>query len=316
MSDIIAANVGVQGVRLDASESVFFRRQLEVIAPRAYDTVYPEFVGRQVVPTIGGLPEWTKVFLYRGYTMFGSAKVIGDYADDLPRADVAGNEVAQLVKTIGASFGYSREEMQLAMATGTPLSEMKAKAARRAIEGLIDVILSTGDAQNGLGGILNVTGATTETAGTKTGGGTAWTLAGVADEIAFDVLSLVAKIVLDTKMSFQRFNITLPIAKYNLLAQKRMGDGSNMTILAYLLATSPYIESIKPWYRTDAAGASAGTRMAAIPTGEGAVGAIVPQEFRMEIPQDRNLESVVLCTARVGGVVAFQPKSVGYMDAI
>lgn len=306
------------GLRLDASESVFFKRQLETIAPRLYNVQYPEFLARTFVPTIGGLPDWAKVFIYRGYELVGTAaKPIADYAADLPRAGAKGAEVSQLIKTVGASFGYSRDEVRIASATNTPLLDLDAKAARRFVDMTVDTWLSLGDAQNGITGVLRVSGATTETALTKTSGGTAWALTGVADEIAFDVLALVAKIALVTKMAYTRFNVCLPIAHYNILSQKRMGDGSNMTILAYLLATSPYINSIKPWYQCTLAGGSLdATRMAAIPVAEDAVGALVPQEFMMEMPQERNLETVVNCTARCGGVVPFQPLAIGYMDSI
>lgn len=302
--------------RLDAAESVFYSRQLEHIAPQLYNVKYADLMARKLIPTIAGVAEWAKVFTYRGVEQFGTAKVIADMADDLPTADVKGAEVSSRIVTVGSSFWYSKDEIKAAQAMGVPLEFMKAEAARRAVEQKIDTLIATGDATSGIVGLLDATGMTTVTAGTKTAGGTAWSLTGVADEIVLDVLALVSKLVLDSKGIFQKFRIVLPIDKYNILAQKRMGDGSNMTLLAYIKASSPYVEDIFPWYVCSTSGTGAVTQMCAFPADPRVVGAIVPREFTMEMPQDRNLASVINCTAKCGGVAKFYPSAIGQVLSI
>lgn len=302
--------------RLDAAESVFYSRQLEHIAPELYNVKYADLMGRKLIPTISGVADWAKVFTFRGVEQFGSAKVISDMADDLPTADVKGAEVSQRIVTVGSSFWYSKDEIRGAMAMGIPLEFMKAEAARRAVEQKIDTLIATGDSTAGIVGLLDATNMTTVTASTKTGGGTAWALTGVADEIVVDVLQLLSTLVADSKGIFQKFRIVLPIDKYNILAQKRMGDGSNMTLLAYIKASSPFLEEIYPWYVCSTSGTGSVTQMVAFPADPRVVGAIVSKEFTMEMPQERNLASVINCTAKCGGVAKFYPKAIGQVLSI
>lgn len=302
--------------RLDAAESVFYKRQLEYIAPQLYNVRYADLMARQLIPTIGGVPEWANVFTFRGLEQFGAAKVVTAYSDDLPRADASGAESSQIIKTYGASFGYNRDEIRAAMAMGVPLQELKARAARRAIDQAIDTALATGDSANGLSGILGTGTDYSANLATKSGGGLTWAN-GSPDEIALDIFELCSRIIAKVKGAFTRFRIVVPIEQDNLITQRRMGDGSNLTIKQFVLQNSPYVESITGWYKCDLAGAS-GTKdmMQAFPGDPQVVGALVPQEFKVEMPQDRNLETVVNCTARCGGVVTFFPPALGFMNGI
>ncbi len=305
--------------RLDAVESVFFKRQLEAIDSKVYETKYPQYKSRSLLPTVQGVAETDRVYTYRLMDTVGKAKFVGQAADDLPRADAFGTESSQNIKEIAAAYGYSISEIKAAARNGTPLDALKAMGARRALEEKIDSILALGDSTVGLKGLLGLSSTTTYTPSTKSAGGLTWgTMAApnaTGEEVAMDIMGAASKIVDATKGAFTRFKIVLPIEQYNYAAQKRMGDGSDVTALKFALGTSPYIESVEPWFRCDNAVSGTTDRMCVYPMDPEVVGALVPQEIQFHAPQLRNLEYVVPATASVGGVVCRYPVAVCYMDA-
>ena len=116
--------------RLDASESIFFKRQLESIDQRLYETVYPENKARSLIPTIAGVED-LPVYTWRMIKQFGKATIVADMADDVLRSDVSGEEQSQLIKTIASSYAWDIDEIKFASRVGTPLDFLKAMSARR-----------------------------------------------------------------------------------------------------------------------------------------------------------------------------------------
>lgn len=305
--------------RLDAAESVFFKRQLEQIDERLYGEVYPDNMARQLIPTISGVDPDVPVYTWRMTKKFGEAIIVDDMAGDVPRSDVSGEEQSQTIKTIAGAYGWTLDELKYAARTGTPLDAMKAMSARHSVDTKMDRILALGDTASGLSGILNLSNTTTFTPGTKTGGGLTWALA-TADEIAADIFGICTKVIEVMKQAggpmFQRFRICIPVAQYALAAQKRMGDGSDSTVLNFCKANSPYIESINAWHRCDGAGGGGTDRMLAFPPSEEVVGALVPLEFQTQPPQQENLAYKVIARAKTGGVISRYPLAVAYGDGI
>ena len=306
-------------LRLDASETAFLRRSLEFEDKQAYEAVYPQNLARTYIPTQPGVPDWANVYTWQMFEKFGRAKIIGSHSDDLPRADARGTDASRIIKDLGAAYGFTIREIKRAAATNTPLDSMKAMAARFAIDTEMDTILATGLSTHNLEGLLTITGANTYTPITKSAGGTAWTNA-TPDEIAADLFGIVAKALVDMKMSggpvFQRFVILLPTTQYTTITSRRMGDGSDKTILKYALENSPWIEAIEPWHHCSAAGGGGTDRMVAYPRNPMVVAGIVPQEYSAMPPEQRNLEYIVNATASTGGVVCRYTVAVVYGDGI
>ena len=305
--------------RLDAAESVWFKRQLEFIDRQMYETVFPDNLARLYIPTQSGVPDWANVYTWHMFEKFGKAKIIGNHGDDLPRADATGSEASKIIKDLGVAYGWTLREVKRSNATGVPLDAMKAMSARFAIDTEMDNILANGLATHNLEGLLSLTGANTYTPITKAGGGTTWAVA-TPDEISQDLFGIVAKAQGDLKMAggpvFRKFTILIPIEQYALIAQKRMGDGSNITVLNFCLQNSPWIEAIEPWHHCDTAGSGGVDRMVAYPRNPLVVAGIVPQEYVAMTPQQRNLEFVVNTIASTGGVVCRYPIAVLYGDGI
>ena len=118
--------------RFDANESMFFARQLESIKAQTYDVKRANLNALQLMPVSTDVPEGATTITYRQYDTVGMAKVIANYANDLPRADVTGKEFTSNIRSIGNAFGYNTQEIRSAIFAGVNLPARKAMAATRA----------------------------------------------------------------------------------------------------------------------------------------------------------------------------------------
>lgn len=306
-------------VRLDAAESVWFKRQLESVDRQQYDVQFPENKARQLIPTQQGIPDWARLYTWRMFTKVGRAKIIANKADDIPRADATGEEDSKIIKPVASSYGWDIFEIKAAAATGTPLDAMRAAACRHAVETEVDSVLALGSDLHNLEGLLSLSGTQTTTPGVKSGGGTTWVL-GTAKEIQADIRAAINKVIEANKGAggpqFRRFVIVIPEVQYGHIAQEQFSSASDTTILRWLLDNNPFIEDIVPWHLCTGAGALATDRMCVYPRNPIVVAGIVPMEFSTQEPEKRGLEYVIDGIATTGGVVCRYPFTVCYTDGI
>ena len=129
-------------MRFDSAEdaAVFFARELDYIKTQTYDRLYPEFTALQMFPVTHEVPEGAETVTYYSYDKTGMAKIISNYATDLPRVDVKGEPTTVPVKSIGDSYGYSVQEMRASRMAGKSLDVRKAETARYQIDRLTNMI--------------------------------------------------------------------------------------------------------------------------------------------------------------------------------
>lgn len=301
---------------LDAAESAFFARQLEYIQSRTYDQKFPPLKARRYIPVNNQVDNAAAVYTFRAYSQFGVAKILASYSDDLPRADVKGQEFSIQIKGLGDSYGYNVQEIRAASRAQVNLDAKKATAARRAVEVLIDQMGFAGDGKTNAMGLSNIPNAGSYVVPAGVGGGTEWSTK-TPLEILADLNGIENKIVRDTKENEIPDTLLLPLEQYQLIAVTPMSATiPDTTILEYFLRTSQYVKNVDVWDKLDAAGAGGTDRMICYRRDPDAVELIVPQEFEQFPPQQRNLEWVVPCHARCAGVVAYYPLSISYGDGI
>lgn len=305
----------IRNLRMDASEGILFERQLEFVAAQTYDYRMRELVARTLVPKYNAISQNAATFTWRSYSKVGVAKLIAAYSDDLPRADVQGEENTSILKDVGASYGYNIREMRQAQEAGYQLPAMKAEAARQAIEEKINSILLFGDTAHGLYGLLNQPNATLYTIPNGADASPNWEDK-TGREIMADMLGIQTNQVTLTSGAEKPDTILLPLVSYNLIATEPYSDNSDATVLETFLRISPYVKKVIPVHGLETAGAGATRRMVSYRMAADAVGALIPQEFEQLDPEQHNLEFVVDCLARTGGVVAFYPLSISYGDDI
>lgn len=326
------------GLRADASQTLFFARQLEYIYTQTFDIKYPQLRARDLVPTDTRVPSGAESFTYRSYEKKGLAKIVHNYGEDFPNADAVANEFQQKVVSVGASYQFSVQDMRAAAMAGVPLEAKKADAARWAIESLLEDLAATGDSSgltpmlglaNGFG-ILPTTkispntvfgGFTTGSwaaqlaAAENAGGITAATISAIVG----DVLAMWNNVFTVSKGIHKPNTLVLPVQAYGVAATTlRSPTFTNDTILDYLkaLLQPQGVTEITYWGRLDTAGAASATRTLMYEKASDNEGLIISQEFEQFAPQPKGMLWVVPCHMRTGAVEVRYPKSVAYMDGL
>lgn len=303
-------------VNLDADQAVFFQRELEAIKAKSYDVKYAELKARQVLPVSFEAGPGAESITYRQYDMTGVAAIIANYAKDLPRADIKAKEFTAKVKSLGASYGYSVQEIRASQMTGKGLEQRRANAAKRAIEQKINSIAFFGDSASGLEGFINNPNIGSYTVPNDgSGNSTLWTNK-TPDQIIRDLNGLAHKTVEDTKGVDPADTILLPLSRYNYIASTPRSSTSDTTILEFFLKTSPYIKEVSWLNELETAGQGNSKRMIAYRRSPDYLTLEIPQDFEQFPEQEQGLEFVVPCHARIGGVIIYYPLSVAKGDGI
>jgi len=309
-------------VNLDANETAFFARELEFIKSRSYDVVYPELKAIQLIPVSTEAGSGAETITYQQFDQVGVAKIIANYADDLPRADIKGKEFTAKVRSIGDSYGYNVQEIRAAQMANRNLTQRKANAARRANDQLVDSLAWYGDATHGLVGLLNNPNITAVEV--QVGATTAkkkWAEKN-PDEILLDLNDGVTDIIELTNGVEVPDTILIPIAQLALIQKTRLAAGTDTTILQFFLANNPSITRIEWVVQLKA--------VDPLPSGDtGPKDVMVvyqrnPDKLTLEIPQpyeqfpaqERNLEFVIPTHSRFGGVIIYYPLSVSVVEGI
>lgn len=301
--------------RFDANESMFFARQLEAIKAQTYDVKRANLNALQLMPVSTDVPEGATTITYRQYDTVGMAKVIANYANDLPRADVTGKEFTSNIRSIGNAFGYNTQEIRSAIFAGVNLPARKAMAATRAHQEKINALAFTGDADHGLPGLIsnaNVPEVTLAADGT----GSAKTFASkTADKIVRDVNSLINKIISQSKGVHRATEVWMPVEQYALIATTQNSTASDTTILQFLQQVHPGV-TFRQVVELDGAGASGADRMYAIENSRDNWAIEIPMMMKMYSPQQKGLEFEVPVESRFGGVIIEYPLALAFCDGV
>lgn len=309
--------------RLDANETVYFERQLEVIDERTFDQEYAELKARRFLPNVPGLYPEMETYTYRQWDKVAKAKRIANHAHDFPRVEVFGKEFSHTFEDYGLSFGYTVKEIKRSARTGQPLDALRASACRRGTEEAIDEVLAIGDTVAGLQGILTLSDVTPVTVSTKIHGSTEWGSLGnplaTGKEMAHDLMAWATEAAKRTEYRFGKFVIVIPDEQYEYVSQTNYGNATDVTALRYALANCKYIEAVEDWHRLDGAGAAVpGTtdRALVYARDERVTGALVAQEYTQDAPQLLNRAYTVNASMTCGGVVCRYPVAVNYRDGL
>ena len=318
-------------VRVDGeSATMFFQRELEHRKAQTYDVIRAPLRAFEQIPVDSTAGPGAESIVYEQYDMTGIAKIIANYADDLPRADVKGKEFVARVKSVGSSYGYSLQEIRNAQLAGKSLEQRKANASGRAQRETWNQVAYYGDAEHGLGGWLTNENIPSEAASTKTAGGTNWLNAdgsanATTDEVLADLNAVANDIVDNTNGAEVPDTIVMPIRHYNYIASTRQDSGTDTTILQYFLNNNPYITDVM-WanefsedQRTKFLGEEdpfTGGIMIAYERDADKLTFEMPQPFEQLPVQERNLEFVVPCHSRIAGTLVYYPLSMNIMEGI
>lgn len=300
-------------LRVDAKFTANLSRELEHVRAQTYDVVYPEMKARQLIPVDGSVDPGAETVTYPQWDVFGMAKIIHDFADDLPLVDALKEDFTTKVKSLGAAYGYSIQDLRAAAMSGSQLNSRRARQARRAIEQAIEDVACLGNSKAGLVGFAKHPNVSLVPVINGV-----WSTATGAEMIA-DMNELVNSTVTANKETFLPDTIVLDIASYQRFASTRIsttGD-THTTAMQAFLASNPYVRDVMSWNKlalADAAGT--GPRAVCFKRDPEVLELVIPQEFEEMPPQPKGLRFHIPCHARCGGVVVYYPLAMGYMDGL
>ena len=318
-SSIPASLVGVRSMNFDDAEaaSVFFARELDFVKSQSYDVEYPEFTALSLFPMSSEVDPGAETVTYYSYNKTGLAKIISNYATDLPRADVKGKPTTAIIKSLGDSYGYSIQEMRASRMAGKSLDTRKAESARYQIDYLNNKIAWNGDEETGLKGVLSTDNDVplyTIANGAK--GTTSWADK-TEDEILADITGMLKQMATVTKKVEKPDTLALSSDAYIEIQNKRI-EGTATTVLKYIQDNIPDIKQIVSCPELDAdsvetnpyAAASDGKAVALLFKNDSRKLSIEnPLPFMQYPIQTQGLEVVVPCEARTAGAMIYYPMS-------
>jgi hypothetical protein len=302
-------------LREDADFSIFFERELEFRKARSYDIVRAPLKAMELIPVSMEAGPGAETIAYEQYDKTGVAKIIANYADDLPRADIKGKEFRFPVRSIGNSYGYSIQEIRAAALAGKPLQQRKADAAVRAQREEWNRLAFYGDAPSGLPGWLGNAAIPIATVANDGTGSTTTFSTKTPDQILRDMNNLCNGIVSLTNGAEQPDTLVMPIAQYAYISSTARSANSDTTILDYFLRNNPFIKSVDWANELKGAGAFLSTPqstkdiMIAYRKSPDAFTFEMPQPFEQFPVQEEGLEFVIPCHSRVGGCLVYYPFS-------
>lgn len=307
---------GFKSMNLDAAGDIFFARQLEFIQTKIYEFQYPALKSFQLIPINYNAPAGAEYITATQYQSVGRARIIKSYADDLPEAEVIGSQLTNPVIGIGTSYRYSYQEIRAAQFANVALTTRLAESARRGNDQLIDNLAFFGDPEIGMTGLVNnpnVPAAPVPNDGS--GGNTEWTTK-TPDQILRDMNLIVNQVVVNSNEVEMPDTLLLPLAQYTLIASTPRSSTSDTTILEYFLFNNPFIKQVIPVPKLAGAGEGGVDIMIAYEKNENKLHMDIPLAFTQHAPQERNLEFVIPCESRFGGVSIYYPLSLNIGEGI
>lgn len=304
-----------QYYNLDKNETMYFLRELESIEAKMYEIPYKEIKYPQLLFVDTSDDSFAEILTYKKYTKVGQAKILSNYGQDAPRIDLYGQDFQTKVKPIGASFGYSRQDIRIASAKGRGLSTEGAKTTKEAVERKLNEIAFLGDASCGINGLLNYPGITQYITPNGAGGFPQFNKK-TPDEIIKDLLGIVNAIMSSTNAVEVPDTLLLPIDQYNYIANVRMTDGSDTTILSFFKKNNPYIKYVDYLSELKGIGTGGSDRMFVYNRSADKQVFKIPLPFELLQPQAKGYEYIVNTETRAGGVVVRFPMSQAYADNI
>jgi hypothetical protein len=313
--------------KADAADSDFFARELEHIKAKVWERQYPEFSAWRLIPLSTEADEGDDTIVWQETDRVGVAKVIAAYASDLPRVDTYMEENISPIRTIGDSYGFSKQDIRSARKAGKNLSSRKAEAARQAAEFRANEIAWFGDKVNGLKGVLETANANLVIAANAAAApnGTAWssTSGKTPDEILDDLHNLYQASRTASNDIEVANTIVLPPDPYGYINTKARSANSDTTILQFFTNTHPGVQvttatelTSVPAASLPSGGASAANVGMAYNQSPDKLTHEIPMMFRQHEQQLRNLEHVIPCEMRTGGVIVYRPLSISFMENI
>lgn len=302
-----------------ASTVVFLERELTSVDPKKYMELFEGLRAMDFVPPIENIAPYDKTYEYSMWGITGAAATYGDNARDLPRVGVTRKPFSRRISPIGASYGWTVDDIRAAAAKNIPLDDVTVIAAMTAIKRKLDRRIALGDAELGYEGLLNNAQILDDNSVAPVGNFA--TAANKLDSLNKLVADTRARLKQATEMpggdgipAFNKFQILLPTADYAAVKQTPASANYPQSILqVFLDNNSEWVSGVSEWsYLDDLDNGNEG-RAVCYPLNPAALGHATARYYTEEPPQAAGLNIEVPCHASSGGTVIRFPVAFSYM---
>jgi hypothetical protein len=302
------------GQRLDANETMALAQQLEHVIAETIRWVYPGLIALELIPLQTGVHPGAETVAWFELNEIGYAKMIANYATDLPLVGQYAMKNTSPIKSCGDAFLYSTADLRAAAMLGVPLTSDLAKIAKEMIGRQIEKVLALGDTTLNLPGFVKNSNVTIIDGSTTLVGD--WDAVGTdGGEILDDLNQIVEAVSVASDGVHNVTDIALPRTLMQYANTKRVAPTySAETAMQAFRAAHPSIK-IWSWNQLNTADAgNDGPRLIAYEKSPSNMAAVVPIEFQAQPPQPKSLHFEVPCEGRTGGTLVKRPLSMVYVD--
>lgn len=231
----------------------------------------------------------------------GRAIVISDYGADLPRVNVTKSKVSRGIVDIGDAYSYTYKQIKAAQFAGEPLDTTLGGAAREVTERKHNELGWWGDDEHDLFGVLNHPHIPRYLFGAPL-------LDGTTPKVIMNMLNAYLDSVNTlTETAAQADTLLLPPDEYMYIKNTMIGDGSEKTILEWLLSKREELRTVGQCWELAPKYNNGQALCVAFRNNELVATYVAPQMFRQMPVQRNNLEWVVDCVGTSGGFYSRRP---------
>jgi hypothetical protein len=299
----------------DANLVGFFEQQLEYVLAATYDVQYPQLKGTIVIPVDTSVPSGAETIAFTTYDSVGMAKIISDYSQKLPRVGILGQKTSRPIRSIGASFGYSIQEIRAAQLAGSNLTNREAIAVRMANDQAVNRIAWAGDTECGLYGFLNHPNVPTSSVPNDGTGSSTKFVDKTPEQILRDMNAAVTDVIKTTKGVHTPNTLLLPLDQYTYVSHTIFNPTNDKSILESFQGKNPGV-TVDWVNELDGAGTAGVDVMIAYERNITNLALHIPQPFETFPAQAKGLEFEVAAHSRIGGVIFYYPLSANIKEGI
>lgn len=294
--------------------TIFFKEQCNLILNKIVETIYDKLEAFKYIPLAPAEGEGLESLSWRSFTAVGMAKIISDYANDIPSVEVYGTENTSKVYHVATSYGWDKFEVERAQRANRRLVDNKSNAARLAIETKVDQLAWVGDAAYNIEGFTNYTGISQCVLKNNEAGTSKKWEDKTPEEIATDINDLVSTVLTTTSNKEQPDTIIMPPSYMRMLTTQFVDTNKTQSVFDFVKKCNPMITTWGAVQALTTAGYGGKGRIMCYTKSNDKLEYHLPVPVRQEEPERDGLRYSVILTADVGGVTIYYPQSVAYAD--
>lgn len=294
-------------LQLDDSQSIFLANELEAKRNLPYEQKYAKLSALELMPLNTTISEGAKTYTYKFFNGVTMAKIITNYADDLPSVEEFAEEETAYIKGYGNQYEYSTEDLRNAAFAGIPLESRKVILAKRGHDEAINRCAWNGDANGKIKGFLNATNMPSVTLKNDGSGSSTKFVDKTPAQILRDLNAVANNPQKISKDTARATELWMPLDQYAYITTTPWNEanGSNVTIAEMFTKNHPTCKKLVAVNELAGAGTGGKDLMIALENDQMNYELILPMSFKQYMPQMNNLAYKVPCESKFGGVVFY-----------